>query len=163
MSPRAVTAAPQIIEDFVATEYKYGFVTDIDSESAPPGLNEDIIRLISKAWCLVFRSGVSQKLRCSAPSGLSIRWIATAHGWLPRRHLATKNSLIPWSQLVAVQHTEDRTRSGTAPARGQLRCNRKWLQRTLPEWTNSIREEKEKKKETLWLQKLQHSEALCLS
>ncbi len=28
-------------------EYKYGFVTDIDAESAPPGLNEDIVRWIS--------------------------------------------------------------------------------------------------------------------
>lgn len=30
-----------------STEYKYGFVTDIDSESLPKGLNEDIIRRIS--------------------------------------------------------------------------------------------------------------------
>ena len=29
-------------------KYKYGFVTDIDSDKAPKGLNEDIIRLISK-------------------------------------------------------------------------------------------------------------------
>ena len=29
-------------------EYKYGFVTDIESESLPPGLNEDIVRQISK-------------------------------------------------------------------------------------------------------------------
>ena len=29
-------------------EYKYGFVTDIETESAPKGLNEDIIRFISK-------------------------------------------------------------------------------------------------------------------
>ncbi len=28
-------------------EYKYGFVTDIDSEFAPKGLNEDIVRFIS--------------------------------------------------------------------------------------------------------------------
>jgi Fe-S cluster assembly protein SufB len=28
-------------------EYKYGFVTPIDADTAPPGLNEDIIRLIS--------------------------------------------------------------------------------------------------------------------
>src|SRR5579872_4428802 len=27
--------------------YKYGFVTDIESESAPPGLNEDTVRFIS--------------------------------------------------------------------------------------------------------------------
>ena len=46
--PDCMSTADQIIEDFVATEYKYGFVTDIESESAPPGLNEDIIRLISK-------------------------------------------------------------------------------------------------------------------
>ena len=28
-------------------DYQYGFVTDIDADSAPPGLNEDIVRLIS--------------------------------------------------------------------------------------------------------------------
>lgn len=27
--------------------YKYGFVTDIESESVDPGLSEDVIRLIS--------------------------------------------------------------------------------------------------------------------
>ena len=30
-----------------SAEYKYGFVTDIDSEFAPKGLNEDIVRFIS--------------------------------------------------------------------------------------------------------------------
>ena len=29
-------------------EYKYGFYTDVETDSAPPGLNEDIIRLISR-------------------------------------------------------------------------------------------------------------------
>ena len=28
-------------------EYQYGFVTDIEAESVPPGLSEDIVRLIS--------------------------------------------------------------------------------------------------------------------
>ncbi len=36
------------IRQFAEREYKYGFFTDIESESAPPGLNEDIIRMISK-------------------------------------------------------------------------------------------------------------------
>jgi Fe-S cluster assembly protein SufB len=36
------------IETQVLQPYKYGFVTDIDSESVPPGLNEDVIRLISQ-------------------------------------------------------------------------------------------------------------------
>jgi Fe-S cluster assembly protein SufB len=40
--------ATDTIEGLVQTEYKYGFVTDVETESAPPGLNEDIIRLISR-------------------------------------------------------------------------------------------------------------------
>ena len=35
------------IESRVLQPYKYGFVTDIDADTVPPGLNEDIIRLIS--------------------------------------------------------------------------------------------------------------------
>ncbi len=35
------------IKSFTDQEYKYGFVTDIESESIPRGLNEDVIRLIS--------------------------------------------------------------------------------------------------------------------
>ncbi len=40
--------ATDTIEDLVKTEYKYGFVTDLETESAPPGLSEDTIRLISR-------------------------------------------------------------------------------------------------------------------
>jgi Fe-S cluster assembly protein SufB len=44
----------------VEREYKAGFVTDIDSESVPPGLSEDVIRLISEKkgepeWLLEWR------------------------------------------------------------------------------------------------------------
>ncbi|MGN0903542.1 MAG: Fe-S cluster assembly protein SufB [Alphaproteobacteria bacterium] len=46
--------------DAVSDTYRYGFVTDIDAETAPKGLNEDIIRFISAkkkepAWLLEFR------------------------------------------------------------------------------------------------------------
>jgi Fe-S cluster assembly protein SufB len=36
------------VEDLANREYKYGFVTDIESDIVPPGLSEDVIRLISK-------------------------------------------------------------------------------------------------------------------
>jgi Fe-S cluster assembly protein SufB len=36
------------VEAITQTEYKYGFTTDVEADSAPPGLNEDIIRFISK-------------------------------------------------------------------------------------------------------------------
>ncbi|HVT03569.1 MAG TPA: Fe-S cluster assembly protein SufB [Thermoanaerobaculia bacterium] len=35
------------IEQLAKQDYKYGFVTDIESDTVPPGLNEDIIRFIS--------------------------------------------------------------------------------------------------------------------
>jgi Fe-S cluster assembly protein SufB len=35
------------IHDLANREYKWGFVTDIEQESVPPGLSEDVIRLIS--------------------------------------------------------------------------------------------------------------------
>jgi len=38
---------PQDIEAIVARKYKHGFVTDIESETLPPGLDEDVVRLIS--------------------------------------------------------------------------------------------------------------------
>src|SRR3954464_16059039 len=55
-----MSTATETIEGFVKQEYKYGFVTDVETESAPPGLNEDIIRLISKKkgepeWLLEWR------------------------------------------------------------------------------------------------------------
>ncbi|HSP99664.1 MAG TPA: Fe-S cluster assembly protein SufB [Candidatus Dormibacteraeota bacterium] len=41
------TASPKI-EDFINRGYDAGFVTDIEADSIPPGLNEDVIRLISR-------------------------------------------------------------------------------------------------------------------
>jgi Fe-S cluster assembly protein SufB len=48
------------IEALAKQEYKYGFVTDIDADAAPKGLNEDIIRFISSKkhepeWMLQWR------------------------------------------------------------------------------------------------------------
>lgn len=37
----------KVLDDLTKSDYKWGFVTEIDSEIAPKGLNEDIIRLIS--------------------------------------------------------------------------------------------------------------------
>ncbi len=37
----------KIIDSFTQGEYKFGFITDIETDFAPKGLNEDIIRLIS--------------------------------------------------------------------------------------------------------------------
>ena len=50
----------KIIDEVTSSDYKYGFVTDIDTEVISKGLNEEIIRLISSKknepeWLLDFR------------------------------------------------------------------------------------------------------------
>ena len=37
----------QILDDLNSSEYKYGFVSDIESDTLPKGLSEDTIRFIS--------------------------------------------------------------------------------------------------------------------
>ena len=37
-----------IIQELEASDYKYGFVSDIETETIGRGLNEDVIRLISQ-------------------------------------------------------------------------------------------------------------------
>ena len=54
------TAETEQIEQFTNQEYKYGFVTDIESDSIPMGLSEDVIRIISAKkeepeWMLEWR------------------------------------------------------------------------------------------------------------
>src|SRR5487761_2268298 len=36
------------LESLIARRYKHGFVTDIDADTVPPGLDEDVVRLISR-------------------------------------------------------------------------------------------------------------------
>ena len=55
-----MTTATTAIEALANQEYQYGFVTEIEADSAPRGLNEDIIRLISAKkrepeWMLAWR------------------------------------------------------------------------------------------------------------
>ena len=49
-----------MLEELAKSEYKYGFTTDIETDTVPPGLNEDVIRLISAKkeepkWLLEWR------------------------------------------------------------------------------------------------------------
>ncbi len=55
-----MSSEQQIIESRIKSEYKWGFTTDIDMETIPKGLNEDIVRLISAKknepeWMLEWR------------------------------------------------------------------------------------------------------------
>lgn len=50
----------KILEEVTGSEYKYGFVTNVETETIPKGLNEDVIRMIWEKkgepdWMLEFR------------------------------------------------------------------------------------------------------------
>ncbi|MCC7428563.1 MAG: Fe-S cluster assembly protein SufB, partial [Alphaproteobacteria bacterium] len=58
--PPAVTDTIETVQAATEGGYKWGFVTDIEMETAPKGLNEDIIRFISAKkkepeWLLEWR------------------------------------------------------------------------------------------------------------
>ena len=40
------TETDTLLDEVAESEYKYGFVTDIEADTIPPGLNEDVVRLI---------------------------------------------------------------------------------------------------------------------
>jgi hypothetical protein len=42
-----MNTAKNTTEDLLSREYKYGFVTDIEADTVPRGLNKEIVRLIS--------------------------------------------------------------------------------------------------------------------
>ena len=55
-----MSTSEQTVERHLEGRYKHGFVTDIETESLPPGLNEDVIRAISARkdepeWLLEWR------------------------------------------------------------------------------------------------------------
>jgi len=55
-----MTDTTQTLERLATSDYKYGFVTDIEQDTVPPGLTEDVVRLISAKkqepdWLLEWR------------------------------------------------------------------------------------------------------------
>ena len=55
-----MSTSTQTIQELANREYQFGFVTDVEQESVPPGLDEDIVRVISEKkrepqWLLEWR------------------------------------------------------------------------------------------------------------
>ncbi len=68
------------LQNLVNQPYKHGFVTEIESDIAPKGLNEEIIRLISSKknepeWLLTFRLQAYEKwLHMTAPRWQNVKY-----------------------------------------------------------------------------------------
>ena len=73
-------AAPALDPRSALSEgYKYGFVTDIESDTAPPGLDEDVVRFISAKkgepdWMLEWRLGAYRRWqKMATPNWANLR------------------------------------------------------------------------------------------
>src|SRR5262245_9230787 len=74
----------QTVEAFANRAYPYGFVTAIDTESTPPGLDDDIIRVISAkkdepAFMLEWRLNAYRHWRTMERSAGEPRWANVTH------------------------------------------------------------------------------------
>jgi Fe-S cluster assembly protein SufB len=75
-----MSTSTEVIEQLANTEYKYGFVTDVEQDIAPKGLNEDIVRLISAKkeepdWLLDWRLKAFRVwLKMSEPTWQNVKY-----------------------------------------------------------------------------------------
>tara|TARA_B100000700_G_scaffold331699_1_gene467259 strand:+ start:29676 stop:31157 length:1482 start_codon:yes stop_codon:yes gene_type:complete len=79
-SVQTLTDEMQTIESQLSQEYKYGFITEIDQETIPPGLNEKVIKLISSKknepeWLLDWRlKAYRQWLKMEEPNWHMVKY-----------------------------------------------------------------------------------------
>jgi Fe-S cluster assembly protein SufB len=95
-------ATPQTDLEILATqEYKYGFVTDIEQETVAPGLNEDVIRMISA------KKGEPQWL---------LDWRLKAYrAWLKMREPNWANVKFPAIDYQAIRYYSAPKKAGDGP------------------------------------------------
>ncbi len=77
--PTEPAAGNQVVDEIVRSGYRHGFVTDIESESAPPGLDENTVRWISARkqepeWLLDWRlKALNQWRRMPQPNWAHVK------------------------------------------------------------------------------------------
>jgi len=80
LSDRSKPDETEQLRELTKKEYKYGFFTDIESDTAAPGLNEDVVRLISAKknepeWLLEFRlKAMRQFLKMEEPNWAHVKY-----------------------------------------------------------------------------------------
>ena len=77
-----MTTAIRTIEELANREYQYGFITDVEAETVPKGLSEEVVRLISEkkrepAWLLEWRLKAYRSwLTMTEPTWQNVRYPA---------------------------------------------------------------------------------------
>jgi Fe-S cluster assembly protein SufB len=97
------------IEQHVQSEYKYGFVTDIEADEAPKGLTEDTIRFISAkknepSWMLDWRLKAYQHwLKMEEPTWANVKFDPIDYQDIYTIQLPSKK-LLPTAWMILIRN-----------------------------------------------------------
>ncbi len=99
----------ETIEALADQEYKYGFVTDIEQDVAPPGLNEDTVRMISgkkdePEWMLEWRLRAYRYWTKLEKSEAEPKWANITYG--PIDYQAIRYYAAPKKQLESLDEVD---------------------------------------------------------
>ena len=120
-----MTTATSTIQELANREYKHGFVTDIEADTVPRGLNEDIIRLISAKknepeFMLEWRLKAYR------------HWLTMEEPrWWPQRPLSADR--LPGHHLLLRPQAEEEAQQ---PGRGRSRAARAPSRSSASRWTS---------------------------
>jgi Fe-S cluster assembly protein SufB len=101
----------ETLEALARQEYRYGFVTDIEEEFAPPGLNEDIIRFISAKksepdWMLEWRMKAYRHWAEQQEAGREPKWPFFPYGYGPIDYQAISYYAAPKKQPESMDEVD---------------------------------------------------------
>jgi Fe-S cluster assembly protein SufB len=99
------------IERLANQEYKYGFVTDIEADQAPPGLNEDVVRLISAKknepqWLLDFRLKALKRFLELLEEGAEPRWAMVDYAKIDYQSIIYYSAPKPTQELESLDEVD---------------------------------------------------------
>jgi len=103
------------LEKLAEAEYKYGFVTDIESDQAPPGLNEDVVRLISAKkkepeWLLDFRLKALRRFLEMAEEEGEPTWAMVDHPKIDFQDIIYYSAPRPPKELASIDEVDPELR-----------------------------------------------------
>jgi len=110
-NPSKISTSNAELKELASREYKYGFVTDIESDQAPPGLNEDVVRLISAKkqepeWLLEFRLKALRRFLEMLEEGHEPTWAMVDYPTIDYQDIIYYSAPKPKKQLESLDEVD---------------------------------------------------------
>jgi len=104
------------LKEIAAREYKYGFVTDIEADQAPPGLNEEVVRFISAKkeepdWLLDFRLKALARFQKMLAEHTEPTWAKVSYPKIDYQDIIYYSAPKPKEQLSSLDEVDPELRA----------------------------------------------------